>query len=102
MKKLLYVIIFLSVLTIGTSAIAAEASTAEVMGMFLLVLVGLVVVIALYILPSIIAFKRMHKNRMAILCLDLLTAWSFLGWVACVVWAFTDNCEEEIANGIIK
>lgn len=43
----------------------------------------------LYILPSVIAFKRGHQNCGAILALNILLGWSFLGWVAALVWSLT-------------
>lgn len=60
----------------------------------LLVLVGIIVVIigvALYFLPTIIAFNRKHTNKGIILLLDLLLGWTFLGWVGCLIWAFLDT-----------
>lgn len=45
----------------------------------------------LYFLPAIIAFKRNHEYRNIILILDLLFGWTFLGWAACLIWAFIDT-----------
>jgi amino acid transporter len=45
--------------------------------------------LALYFLPAIIAYKRNHHNRLAILMVDLLVGWSFLGWAVALVWACT-------------
>lgn len=42
-----------------------------------------------YFLPAIVAAKRHHRNTGAIFMLDLLTGWSFIGWVAAIVWAMT-------------
>jgi hypothetical protein len=44
----------------------------------------------LYPVPAFIAFMRGHPNRFAILALDLLVGWTFLGWVAALVWALTE------------
>ena len=60
----------------------------------MLVIVGIVVVIlgiALYFLPAIIAYNRKHTNRGIILLLDFLLGWTFLGWAGCLVWAFLDT-----------
>jgi len=46
--------------------------------------------IALYVLPSIIAISRSHQNMAAIIALNVLLGWSFLGWVAALVWSFTE------------
>ncbi|WP_419946348.1 superinfection immunity protein [Candidatus Poriferisodalis sp.] len=53
----------------------------------LIVLVG----IPLYFLPSIIAFKRAHRQRVAILTLNILLGWTFLGWVGSLVWSLAQD-----------
>jgi CDP-diglyceride synthetase len=52
----------------------------------------------LYFLPAIIASRREHRNRNAILMLDLLAGWTFVGWVVAMVWACTDNVESRIGG----
>ena len=48
-----------------------------------------IVALALYFIPSIIAYSREHHNRLAILVLNTFLGWTFLGWVAALVWAAT-------------
>ncbi|AXF22212.1 hypothetical protein CUJ89_06855 [Burkholderia pyrrocinia] len=48
-----------------------------------------VVILALYFIPSLIAFKRRHHNRVAITGLNVLLGWSVLGWIAAFVWSLT-------------
>jgi uncharacterized membrane protein YqaE (UPF0057 family) len=48
---------------------------------------GLTLIIAAYILPSIVACVRRHKNESAIIVLNLFLGWTFVGWVAALVWA---------------
>ena len=43
----------------------------------------------IYFIPGIIAFMRKHPNAMAIVLLNLFLGWTFLGWVAALVWAST-------------
>lgn len=50
---------------------------------------ALVVAVPLYLIPAIMAFVRHHHNRFAILLLNALLGWTFLGWVAALVWAAT-------------
>lgn len=50
---------------------------------------GIVVVLALYFLPWLIAASRSHHNMTAIFLLNLFLGWTFLGWVAALVWSFT-------------
>ena len=45
--------------------------------------------IALYMLPTIIALCRKHPKSLAIFVLNFLSGWTFVGWVAGMVWAFT-------------
>lgn len=47
--------------------------------------------IVLYFLPSIIAFKRKHASKGAILILNFLLGWTFLGWAGCLIWACIDT-----------
>jgi len=47
----------------------------------------LVLVFAIYFLPTLIAFLRQHKNKLAIFLLNLLLGWTILGWVASLVWS---------------
>ncbi|WP_025733324.1 superinfection immunity protein [Carnimonas nigrificans] len=54
----------------------------------MMTLASLVALIA-YFIPTVIAFMRGHKNRIAIFLLNLLLGWTFLGWVASLVWSFT-------------
>jgi hypothetical protein len=44
-------------------------------------------IFAVYFLPSLIAFSRQHKNRIAIFLLNLLLGWTVLGWVGSLVWS---------------
>jgi hypothetical protein len=48
-------------------------------------LLGLCLLI--YFLPALIANRREHPQQAAIFVLDLLLGWTFVGWVAALVWA---------------
>ncbi len=54
----------------------------------LLIVIGALVLI-LYFLPAIIASERIHPNSRAILALNLLLGWTFIGWVIALVWSLT-------------
>ena len=54
------------------------------MCLFVIVVVG-----AVYFIPSFIAFKRKHNNKIPILILNFFTGASIIGWVACLIWSFT-------------
>lgn len=49
-----------------------------------------VVALAFYMLPTIIAKFRGHPNFAPIAALNILLGFTFLGWVAALVWAFTE------------
>ena len=50
-------------------------------------LLVIVLIVTFYFLPTLIAFLRQHKNKLAIFLLNLLLGWSVLGWVASLVWS---------------
>jgi hypothetical protein len=43
----------------------------------------------LYLLPSLIAGARHHKNGAPIFALNLFMGWTVIGWVAAFIWALT-------------
>jgi len=56
----------------------------EGIGAFVIVIIGL----ALYFLPTMIAATEKKNNSTAIFVLNLLLGWTLLGWVIALVWAF--------------
>jgi hypothetical protein len=73
---------------------AAGSSSGQDWVMAALVIVVLVACaigsLAAYVVPSIIAFHRGHQNAAAILALNLLLGWTFVFWVAALVWSLTE------------
>lgn len=54
------------------------------------VVVFLVLVsVSWYFLPTLIATRRKHHNRMAIFALNLLLGWTLLGWIVALVMSLT-------------
>ena len=53
-----------------------------------------VLIFAFYFLPSLIAFLRRHKNKIAIFLLNLLLGWTVLGWVVSLVWSVMEQDRE--------
>lgn len=47
----------------------------------------LFVVVALYMLPTMIVAARGHRNTAAIVLLNLLAGWTIIGWVVALVMA---------------
>ncbi len=62
------------------------------LGLFFL-FVFLVIVLT-YFFPAIIAVARRKRNWGAIFALNLLAGWTFLGWIAALVWALTHDFEK--------
>jgi hypothetical protein len=50
-------------------------------------------VLAIYLIPAIVACCRKHRNRLAIVIANIFLGWTFLGWVGSLVWACTNNVE---------
>jgi hypothetical protein len=57
--------------------------------LFLYACVGFVVgvLLILYELPAIIAYKRDHRRFLAILLLNILLGWTILGWIGAFIWS---------------
>ncbi len=53
----------------------------------MLELLLVILIFAFYFLPTLIAFLRQHKNKLAIFLLNLLLGWTVLGWVVSLVWS---------------
>ena len=57
----------------------------------------IVFAVIIYFLPWGVASYRDHSNSRAIFWLNLLTGWSFIGWVAALVWACLNQGEPKEA-----
>jgi len=42
-----------------------------------------------YLMPTIVAFLRHHKNLIPILIVDVFFGWTFVGWVLSLAWSFS-------------
>lgn len=54
-------------------------------------LVGLILMVAGYLIPSFIASYRNHHNVMSITVLNLFLGWTVLGWIGALVWCFSSQ-----------
>lgn len=52
-------------------------------------LLGLVMLIGVYFVPSFIASKREHHNTTAIVVLNLVAGWIPFVWLIALVWSCT-------------
>ncbi|MEO1721341.1 MAG: superinfection immunity protein [Pseudomonadota bacterium] len=57
----------------------------------LAVLVGMV---AIYILPGVIAEMRKHKRLAGVWIVTVFLGWTFVGWVGALAWAASGETKE--------
>jgi len=50
-------------------------------------MIELLIIIAFYFIPSIIAMWRVHKDIKKIFILNLFLGWTLIGWVIALIWA---------------
>jgi len=48
-----------------------------------------ILIFGVYFLPTLIAFLRRHKNKLAIFFLNILLGWTGIGWAIALVWSVT-------------
>jgi hypothetical protein len=59
----------------------------EAVIILVLVLVLIAFGLGLYFLPTLIAMARHNVNTLAIFLLNFFTGWTFVGWIASLIWA---------------
>ena len=50
-------------------------------------MIGWILLLILYFIPSIVATAGDRKNVNAIFILNLLLGWTIIGWIVALVWA---------------
>lgn len=50
-------------------------------------LTTVVIILGLYLLPSLLAFVRGHRNKQALAKFNILGGWTIFGWIVALVWA---------------
>ncbi len=56
----------------------------------------LFIMAGLYLLPSIVAFRKKNEKRRFIFLLNLLAGWTVLGWAVALVWAMEEERKPQI------
>jgi len=83
----------------AAAPVAASADAATIGGSILTILVMIAgVAFFLSLIATLIAFKRRHKDRKAILVLSLVFGWLPFAWMIGLVWSLTGNVEPLKAN----
>ncbi|MDR2442366.1 MAG: superinfection immunity protein [Deltaproteobacteria bacterium] len=47
--------------------------------------------LAIYFIPSYIAYSRKHNNFLPILLINFFLGWTVLAWIAALLWALTND-----------
>jgi hypothetical protein len=55
---------------------------------------GVLLILALYFLPTIIAWNKSFVLQ--VFFLNLLVGWTFIGWVIAFIWAFNKDASKQI------
>ena len=56
--------------------------------------IAFIISLIIYFVPTVVAMHRGHRNKVAIIILNIFVGWSFIGWVVALVWSFTANTVE--------
>jgi len=97
---LLSVATFFVVFTLGSiGAIKAFGTEGQINPKDLLlgsISISIIVPIALatYLMPTLIAYLRDHRNVVPIAVINFCSGWFFLPWVGCLAWSFSSHVEE--------
>lgn len=54
-------------------------------------LITLLLWVAIYVTPIIIAMARKHPNTAPIAVITIFTGWTGIGWVVCLAWSLTNG-----------
>lgn len=69
------------------------------------------VVLVVYMIPGVVAWSRGHRNAAAIITMNVVLGWTFLGWTIALIWSMTNNVrrepltwleEKELARGEVR
>lgn len=64
----------------------------------LLAILFITIFTAIYFVPSFIAICRKHSHVLQITILNTFLGWSFIAWVASLIWATTNNIDENVST----
>lgn len=62
------------------------------------IILGIAIGLAIYFVPTIVAFKKGQPNKVSIFLLNLFLGWSLIGWVIALVWATKHDEKVQIIN----
>ncbi len=57
-----------------------------------LVLVLIIIIgIVIYFIPTIVAFAKGRRNKIAIFCMNFFLGCIFIGWIIALIWALKED-----------
>lgn len=92
MKKVVWILVGIAGL-IGLIASVIEMERFDAADAIPAALFGLVLGM-IYFIPAFIAVSRKHQNQLAIVVLNAVAGWTFLGWVGGLIWALVSSKNE--------
>ena len=63
---------------------------------------GVILVLALYFLPAIVATRRGIPSSAGVFVLNLFLGWTIVGWIVALVWAVSGTPRAEIEHRLRK
>ena len=63
--------------------------------MIVVIILVAVIGIPIYMLPSFIAYKRNHKNTIAVILINFFLGATVIGWVGALIWAVLDKQSDD-------
>ncbi len=70
---------------LSETAAASGGSLSFIPSLLIVGIIGL----AIYFIPSLVAYKKQHIQKQAILILNIFLGWTFIGWVVALIWSVT-------------
>ncbi|MBQ7725921.1 MAG: superinfection immunity protein [Clostridia bacterium] len=73
--------------------LASATTTTQSTGssFFPLIILWCILGVAFYFIPTIVAYKRKHLNKVSILLVNIFLGWTFIGWVVALVWSASNS-----------
>lgn len=71
-----------------------ESDTASLLARSGIAAIATTIGVAVYMLPSLIAYNREHRNAVPILVINLFAGFFMLPWVGCLAWALSSHVVE--------
>lgn len=62
----------------------------------------IVLCIAVYFIPTVIAFMKQRTNKVSILLVNIFFGWSFIGWFIALIWAVNTDPSKNSQQIIIN